>query len=153
MEALAGASWPGNVRELQNFIERAVILTQGSELYVPLAELRDRIQAHGGVSMSRSQPASTFHDAERQAIVNALKAASGRIAGTGGAAEHLGLKRTTLQVREARKNQCCSSRDEVDFDIQPYRHRDSILALGSNIYRPLDGCASQASAPWSDSGN
>ena len=40
MEALAGASWPGNVRELENFIERAVILTQGSELYVPLAEMR-----------------------------------------------------------------------------------------------------------------
>jgi formate hydrogenlyase transcriptional activator len=104
MEALAGASWPGNVRELQNFIERAVILTQGSELYVPLAELRDGIRAHGGVSVPTSHRASTFHDAERQAIINALKAASGRIAGTGGAAEHLGLKRTTLQNKMRRLN-------------------------------------------------
>ncbi len=104
MEALAGASWPGNVRELQNFIERAVILTQGSELYVPLAELRDGKRAHGGASVPASHPASTFHEAERQAIINALKAASGRIAGAGGAAEHLGLKRTTLQNKMRRLN-------------------------------------------------
>ena len=104
IEALAGASWPGNVRELQNFIERAVILTQGSELYVPLAELRDRKRAHGGVLVPTSRPASTFHEAERQAIINALRAASGRIAGTGGAAERLGLKRTTLQNKIRRLN-------------------------------------------------
>ena len=40
MEALANHPWRGNVRELENLIERAVILTQGSELNVPLAELR-----------------------------------------------------------------------------------------------------------------
>jgi formate hydrogenlyase transcriptional activator len=45
-----------------------------------------------------------FHDAERQVIINALKAASGRIAGTGGAAERLGLKRTTLQNKIRRLN-------------------------------------------------
>jgi DNA-binding NtrC family response regulator len=104
MEALTGASWPGNVRELQNFVERAVILTQGSELYVPLAELRDRIRAHSGALVPTSHPPSTFHQAERQAIINALKAASGRIAGTGGAAERLGLKRTTLQNKIRRLN-------------------------------------------------
>lgn len=104
MQLLANASWPGNVRELQNFIERAVILTQGSELYVPLAELKDGIRTHGGASVPASHPASTFHDAERQAIINALKAASGRIAGTGGAAERLGLKRTTLQNKIRRLN-------------------------------------------------
>ena len=87
---LANASWPGNVRELQNFIERAVILTQGGELYVPISELQNRILAPRSFK-------STFHDAERQAIIDALKAASGRIAGVGGAAERLGLKRTTLQ--------------------------------------------------------
>ena len=90
MEFLANASWPGNVRELQNFIERAVILTQGGELYVPISELQNRILTPRSIM-------STFHDAERQAIINALKAASGRIAGVGGAAERLGLKRTTLQ--------------------------------------------------------
>jgi formate hydrogenlyase transcriptional activator len=91
MEALVNASWPGNVRELENFIERAVILTQGSELNVPTAELKNTMRA------PRTGSVSTFHDAERQAIIDALKAASGRIAGAGGAAERLGLKRTTLQ--------------------------------------------------------
>ncbi len=96
MEVLANASWPGNVRELQNFIERAVILTQGSELYVPIVELNNRTAA------PRTNSASTFDDAQRQAIIDALKAASGKIAGAGGAAERLGLKRTTLQNKMRR---------------------------------------------------
>ena len=91
MEALVNASWPGNVRELENLIERAVILTQGSELNVPIAELKNAVPA------PRTSSVSTFHNAERQAIIDALKAASGRVAGAGGAAERLGLKRTTLQ--------------------------------------------------------
>ena len=95
MEALTSAAWPGNIRELENFIERAVILTQGSELNVPLAELRK--------SASRaSSLGSKFHDVERNAIIEALKAASGKIAGQGGAAERLGLKRTTLQNKMRR---------------------------------------------------
>ena len=98
MEVLASASWPGNVRELENFIERAVILTQGSELNVPIAELKNTIP------VPRTNSAFTFHDAEQQAIINALKAASGRVAGEGGAAERLGLKRTTLQNKMRRLN-------------------------------------------------
>lgn len=89
MEALTNAPWPGNIRELENFIERAVILTQGSELRVPLKELKR--------SSVVSTSASTFQEAERQAIMEALKAAQGKISGPGGAAERLGLKRTTLQ--------------------------------------------------------
>jgi len=96
MELLANAAWPGNVRELENVIERAVILTQGSELYVPTVELRNAAPA------PRTTSVSTFHDAERQAIIDALKTASGRIAGAGGAAERLGLKRTTLQNKMRR---------------------------------------------------
>jgi formate hydrogenlyase transcriptional activator len=87
MEALVNADWRGNIRELENFIERCVILTQGDELNVPRPELR----------RSAASAASTFEQAERQVIMQALKAASGRIAGQGGAAERLGLKRTTLQ--------------------------------------------------------
>ena len=95
MEALMNADWPGNIRELENFIERCVILTEGDELNVPRAGLRSvgRTMIPGG---------STFEQAERQAIVNALKHASGRIAGKGGAAERLGLKRTTLQNKMRR---------------------------------------------------
>jgi len=91
MEALVNADWPGNIRQLENFIERCVIFTQGEELNVPYAELKkvsDR---------STASVASTFEQAEHQAIIDALKAASGKIAGKRGAAERLGLKRTTLQ--------------------------------------------------------
>src|SRR5271165_1205339 len=97
MEALAAAPWPGNIRELENFIERAVILTQGDELNVPIAELKRS-------AVRSSAPASSFHDAERQTIIDALKAASGRIAGRDGAAERLGLKRTTLQNKMRKLN-------------------------------------------------
>ena len=94
MEALVNAAWPGNIRELENFIERCVILTQGEELYVPHTELR----------RSAVPVASTFEQAERQAISDALRTASGRIAGKGGAAERLGLKRTTLQNKMNKLN-------------------------------------------------
>jgi formate hydrogenlyase transcriptional activator len=97
MDALTNAAWPGNVRELENFIERAVILTQGDELNVPLTELKKS-------SIRYASPVSTFQEAERQAIIGALKAASGRISGPGAAAERLGLKRTTLQNKMRRLN-------------------------------------------------
>ncbi len=91
MEALTNNAWPGNVRELANFIERAVILSPGEDLQVPMGEL--------SVCYSRgaSAPASTFVEAERKVIIEALSASSGRVAGHGGAAQRLGLKRTTLQ--------------------------------------------------------
>jgi formate hydrogenlyase transcriptional activator len=96
MEALVNADWPGNIRELENFIERCVILTQGDELNVPRTEL-NRSAGRTIVAVP-----STFEQAERQAILDALKGASGRIAGKGGAAERLGLKRTTLQNKMRR---------------------------------------------------
>jgi formate hydrogenlyase transcriptional activator len=96
MEALVNANWPGNIRELENFIERCVILTQGDELNVPRAEL------NRSAARTVNAAASTFEQAERQAILDALKGASGRIAGNGGAAERLGLKRTTLQNKMRR---------------------------------------------------
>jgi formate hydrogenlyase transcriptional activator len=96
MEALVNSPWPGNIRELQNFIERCVILTQGDELNVPRTELRRSVARSAVVAVS------TFEEAEKQAIVDALKNASGKIAGRGGAAERLGLKRTTLQNKMRR---------------------------------------------------
>ena len=98
MEALVSAEWPGNIRELENFIERCVILTQGDELNVPRTELRKT-----GVR-SMISAATTFEQAEKCAILDALKNAAGRIAGNGGAAERLGLKRTTLQNKMRRLN-------------------------------------------------
>jgi len=96
MEVLTNYPWKGNVRELANFIERAVILSQGEELEVPIAELQ--VSHFHNVSSL----ASTFHDAERKVILEALRAASGQISGHGGAAERLGLKRTTLQNKMRR---------------------------------------------------
>ncbi len=92
MEMLTNCPWKGNIRELANFIERAVILTRGEELEVPLNELA--ISSGTIVAVGTT---STFRQAESCVIINALRAASGRIAGKGGAAERLGLKRTTLQ--------------------------------------------------------
>jgi formate hydrogenlyase transcriptional activator len=92
MEMLTNCPWKGNIRELANFIERAVILTRGDELEVPLTELATSSETNVAVGT-----ASTFRQAESSVIIDALRAASGRIAGKGGAAERLGLKRTTLQ--------------------------------------------------------
>jgi formate hydrogenlyase transcriptional activator len=98
MEVLVSADWPGNIRQLENFIERCVILTQGDELNVLRTELK-----HSPIR-SAAAAAPSFEQAERQAIIIALKAASGRIAGKGGAAERLGLKRTTLQNKMNKLN-------------------------------------------------
>jgi formate hydrogenlyase transcriptional activator len=92
MEMLTNCPWKGNVRELANFIERAVILTRGEELEVSMSELRSSSEM---ILVAAST--SSFRQAECSVIVEALRGASGRIAGNGGAAERLGLKRTTLQ--------------------------------------------------------
>ena len=106
MEMLANCPWKGNVRELANFIERAVILSRGHELEVPVSELP--ILSESNVAIGTP---STFREAESAVIIDALRAASGRIAGKGGAAERLGLKRTTLQnkirrLRISKANYC-----------------------------------------------
>ncbi len=99
MEAMTNHSWRGNVRELANFVERAVILSQGEELQVPLGELQT-------CQVREISSSSTFVQAQRDVIINALKAASGQLSGNGGAAERLGLKRTTLQNTMRRLNIC-----------------------------------------------
>jgi formate hydrogenlyase transcriptional activator len=92
MEMLTNCPWKGNIRELANFIERAVILSPGHELDVPVCELLTSSEISVALGTC-----STFRQAESSVIIDALRAASGRIAGKGGAAERLGLKRTTLQ--------------------------------------------------------
>ena len=99
MEVLTNNDWKGNIRELANFIERAVILTRGEELELPITAARTCSSVRVAVA-----PASTLREAECSVIADALRAASGRIAGKGGAAERLGLKRTTLQNKMRRLN-------------------------------------------------
>ena len=89
MKALTSWPWPGNVRELENFLERSVILTEGPELNVPLAEL--------GPSREAGSDDGTLESLERDHIIRVLRQTHGVIGGATGAAVRLGLKRTTLQ--------------------------------------------------------
>src|ERR1700735_2963706 len=93
MEALVRYRWPGNVRELQNFIERAVILSPDSVLRAPTSELgpfQPHTEASGPESMTGLQ------EVERDHIVRALEASNWVVGGRNGAAERLGMKRTSL---------------------------------------------------------
>jgi transcriptional regulator with GAF, ATPase, and Fis domain len=87
LRVLTAHDWPGNVRELQNVIERAVIVTDSAELAIEPAWL---------VSASPAETARTWAEQEKARILSALRAASGRVYGPGGAAQRLGLKPTTL---------------------------------------------------------
>jgi transcriptional regulator with GAF, ATPase, and Fis domain len=95
MAALVAWKWPGNIRELENFLERAVILSRGPQLHVPLAE----IEAMEEEEENAGADSPTLHAAERDHIVRALREARGIIGGPSGAAERLGLKRTTLNSK------------------------------------------------------
>jgi formate hydrogenlyase transcriptional activator len=119
MRALTEWDWPGNVRELANFIERAVILTRGGSLEVPLTELRsvcidesrpmapsqdrddiarivkETINALDG----RRSVADEYANKQREEIMRALTDSKGRVGGEDGAAARLGLNRTTLLSR------------------------------------------------------
>src|SRR5271156_1194289 len=92
MSALASYGWPRNIRELQNFIERSVILSDGTVLRPPLAELK-----HSG--HADAQGAITLKDAERDHILKILSQTRWVVAGPNGAAALLGVKRSTLYFR------------------------------------------------------
>lgn len=92
MTALARWPWPGNIRELENFLERSVILTRGPVLRAPLGELTE-------LSTEPAPEENTLEASERVHILQALREAGGAIGGPGGAAERLGLKRTTLNSK------------------------------------------------------
>jgi len=90
METLIRYAWPGNVRELENLIERAVILSRGTTLQIPLAEIRSSPDAAVPV---------TLREAERDHIRRVLEKSNWVIGGSNGAAARLGMKRTTLQSK------------------------------------------------------
>jgi len=89
MEALQRHSWPGNVRELRNVIEHAMIVSSGRTLVIDPP----------GLGSTESPKIRNLQDLERAHILSVLEKAGWRITGSGGAAEILGLKRTTLQSR------------------------------------------------------
>jgi formate hydrogenlyase transcriptional activator len=92
MSAFAAYEWPGNIRELQNFIERSVILSDGTVLRPPMGELKHSVG-------SDSRGAITLKDAERDHILKTLKQTRWVVAGPSGAAARLGMKRSTLYFR------------------------------------------------------
>jgi formate hydrogenlyase transcriptional activator len=106
MEALIRHSWPGNVRELQNFIERSVILTSGNVLRPPLHSLKPAAE-------TESLRAITLEDAEREHICKTLEQTRWVIAGHKGAAERLGIKRSTLYFRMQRLGISRSDREPI----------------------------------------
>jgi formate hydrogenlyase transcriptional activator len=103
MRKLSSWHWPGNIRELENFIERSVILTHGTALRAPVAEL--------GNNGRNALLAGLRETNERDEIVRILKATSGRVGGRDGAAARMGIKRTTLISRMKKlgidKRKCC----------------------------------------------
>jgi transcriptional regulator with GAF, ATPase, and Fis domain len=120
MKTLTNWEWPGNIRELENFVERAVILTRGKSLEVPITELRkskvdSSAQNHNGtqdeisrivretiseMSKGTTRSAAKEHDEEeRQAITRVLCDTKGRVGGADGAAARMAINRTTLISR------------------------------------------------------
>ncbi len=96
MDALTAYHWPGNVRELEHFIERAVVLTEGTALNISHSELKPAAKP---AAASNASSVTTLEAAEREHIVRALEETNWVIGGPQGAAARLGMKRTTLQSR------------------------------------------------------
>jgi formate hydrogenlyase transcriptional activator len=117
IEAFIGYHWPGNVRELQNVIERAVILSSGTDLKVPVSDL----ETNGTVLVERVNPAtsgdrekilSLLNVREGKRIVAALGETNEVVGGQNGAAARLGMKRSTLQDSMQRLGSACWDFDE-----------------------------------------
>jgi transcriptional regulator with GAF, ATPase, and Fis domain len=91
MATLQQYSWPGNIRELRNVVERAMIVATGSRLTIPVPE-----------TSSAAERSSRLSDVQKRHIRNVLESVGWRIRGTGGAADRLGLRPTTLETRMAK---------------------------------------------------
>jgi len=113
MSALISYQWPGNIRELQNFIERSVILTSGSVLHAPVANLKSAPEAE-------SLGAITLEDAERDHIRKTLEQTRWVVAGPNGAAARLGIKRSTLYFRMQKLGISRSNKDLLPSPQNPH---------------------------------
>ena len=99
MQALSRYDWPGNIRELQNLIERAVILSPGPTLVVPIEALTRGRRVSRRHRRRRRRRRRNARETDRRHILAALQASNWVLAGPGGAAARLGMKRSTLQFR------------------------------------------------------
>jgi formate hydrogenlyase transcriptional activator len=98
MDALTAYDWPGNVRELRNIIERAMILSPGARLELGTDFPWGRSITPAS-TRTRGRKSKKLDEVERAHIVSVLEECAWKVRGKGGAAERLGLKRTTLQSR------------------------------------------------------
>jgi formate hydrogenlyase transcriptional activator len=119
MECLKAHDWPGNIRELQNFLERAVVLCQGTVLRPPLTELRRMTK------QPTAAAAQTLAEASRDHILEVLEQTRWMVGGRDGAAERLGLPRTTLLYKMSR------------LGIQPRRPQRRRVAMLEPAYAAL----------------
>lgn len=104
MNSLVRYHWPGNVRELENVIERAVLLSRGPDLNIPLSDLKAQAPP------DQVRNIDTLHEAERKHILSVLEETNWVLSGPNGAAVRLGLKRSTLQFRMKKMGISRSSR-------------------------------------------
>jgi formate hydrogenlyase transcriptional activator len=137
MEALARYSWPGNIRELQNFIERAVIMTEGPLLRPPLTELT---RLSPSVASPTAASARTLAEMERVYIIETLEKVNWVVGGRGGAAAKLGLPRTTLI---ARMRKLGISRENPQIQVS-WRESGIAEAIGCPSYPEVFAHAARA---------
>src|ERR1700733_12800705 len=97
-ELLCLHDWPGNIRELQNFIERAMILSSGPDLRLPIGTFKGG-ELRQLVKCDKPSAIRTLADAEREHILHVLRQVRWVVGGRDGAAARLGLARTTLLYR------------------------------------------------------
>jgi formate hydrogenlyase transcriptional activator len=93
MQALCRHAWPGNIRELQNLMERAVLLSPGPSLRVPLTDIPTVCE------FSAASDSSALEQVERELILRALRESNWVVGGTRGAASRLRLNRTGLAYK------------------------------------------------------
>jgi formate hydrogenlyase transcriptional activator len=145
--------WPGNIRELQNVIERAVIMSPGTELLLPPAELK------GLITKDSPQALRTLVEAERAHILETLRQVNWVVAGRNGAASRLGVARTTLISRmnklginpeKVRTIDIPASRNSVfgKSTMADSAHSDEVTGVGPGVsaFRRSD-TASSVSVP------
>jgi formate hydrogenlyase transcriptional activator len=102
MERLTAHTWAGNIRELENFVERACILTRGTELQAPFAELRPGAATAADAAHAGETGPVSLEENERRHIEAILRRTKGVVGGKGGAAEILDLPASTLRSRMKR---------------------------------------------------
>jgi len=130
LDALEAYDWPGNIRELQNVIERAVILSEGSELSVDLRWLSPGpAVTPSPISVSASSQGKTLVDHERSVIESALEEAMGRVSGPFGAATKLGMPPSTLEskikVLKIDKSRFKSARPSQNGEVSSHDFREA----------------------------